>query len=176
MAGEGPIVRPATAADARACAEIYAPYVTDTAITFELEPPSEQEMRARIERAGERHAWVVIEDGHRIVGYAYGGVLNPRPAYRWSCEVSVYVELGRRRSGAGRALYEQLFERLRGRGLVMAACTGRWASSRSASTGGSASSTIAGTTWRGASDSSRPAPTRPPSPPERSRHALREPT
>jgi phosphinothricin acetyltransferase len=77
-------------------------------------------MRARIERAGERHAWVVIEDGHRIVGYAYGGVLNPRPAYRWSCEVSVYVELGRRRSGAGRALYEQLFERLRGRGLVMA--------------------------------------------------------
>jgi phosphinothricin acetyltransferase len=120
MAGERPIVRPATGDDARACAEIYAPYVTDTPITFELEPPSVEEMRARIEKACERHAWVVIEDRGRVVGYAYGGVLNPRPAYRWSCEVSVYVELGRRRSGAGRALYEHLFERLASRGLLMA--------------------------------------------------------
>lgn len=50
----------------------------------------------------------------------YGGQFNSRAAYRWSCEVSVYLELGRRRTGAGRMLYEALFDRLVDRGLRMA--------------------------------------------------------
>jgi L-amino acid N-acyltransferase YncA len=109
--------RDATPADAAACAAIYEPYVLDTAITFELRPPSAEEMAARIAASQSAHAWLVLEDDSRVVGYAYGGPLNPRPAYRWSCEVSVYVEPGRRRSGAGRALYQELFERLADRGL-----------------------------------------------------------
>ena len=113
------MVRDAAAADAQACAAIYAPYVTDTAITFESEPPSADEMRDRIARAAQGHAWVVLEDDGRVAGYAYGGTLNPRAAYRWSCEVSVYVERGRRRTGAGRSLYEALFARLLDRGLRM---------------------------------------------------------
>ncbi len=113
-------VRDARARDAAACAALYAPYVTDTAISFEAEPPTAQEMGARIERAQDSHAWVVLEEAGRVVGYAYGGTLNYRAAYRWACEVSVYVELGRRRSGAGRALYEALFPRLAERGLLMA--------------------------------------------------------
>src|SRR3954454_205190 len=108
-------VRDATAADAEACAAIYAPYVTDTAITFELEVPSAAAMAERIERATRTHAWLVAEDGG-IVGYAYGGRYKERAAYRWACEVSVYLEQGRRRSGTGRALYEALFERLVARG------------------------------------------------------------
>ena len=116
----GALVRDATAADAAACAAIYAPYVRDTAITFELEPPSADEMAQRIAAAARRHAWLVLEHAERVVGYAYGGVFNYRPAYRWACEVSVYVELGRRRSGAGRALYEALFARLAERGYRMA--------------------------------------------------------
>jgi phosphinothricin acetyltransferase len=120
MVRDDATVRAAIAADSDACAAIYAPYVTDTPITFELEPPSANEMHGRIERASERHAWMVLEHEGRVVGYAYGGVLNPRPAYRWSCEVSVYVEMGRRRTGAGRALYDALLERLRQRGLRMA--------------------------------------------------------
>jgi phosphinothricin acetyltransferase len=55
-----------------------------------------------------------------VVGYAYGATLHARAAYRWSCEVSVYVEPGRRRSGAGRALYEALFARLAERGFLRA--------------------------------------------------------
>jgi phosphinothricin acetyltransferase len=113
-------VRGATASDGDACAQIYAPYVTDTAITFETDPPSVEEMAARIERASQGHAWVVLEDGAHVAGYAYGGSMNRRAAYRWSCEVSVYVERDRRRTGAGRALYEALFERLAARGLQMA--------------------------------------------------------
>jgi phosphinothricin acetyltransferase len=113
-------VRDARAADAVACAAIYTPYVTGTAITFEAEPPTAQEMGARITSAQQGHAWVVLEDGGRVVGYAYGGTLKDRVAYRWACEVSVYVEPGRRRSGAGRALYEALFGRLAERGLLIA--------------------------------------------------------
>lgn len=111
------IVRDAAeAGDAAACAAIYAPYVRDTAITFELDVPSETEMAARIEAARKTHAWLVAEEGGRVVGYAYGGPFKARAAYRFSCEVSVYVELGRRRTGAGRALYEELFTRLAARG------------------------------------------------------------
>jgi L-amino acid N-acyltransferase YncA len=109
-------VRDAGPGDAAACAAIYAPYVRDTAISFELEPPTAEQMAARIEGSSTGHAWVVLErDG--VVGYAYGARLHPRPAYRFSCEVSVYVDAGRRGEGAGRALYAALFERLAARGL-----------------------------------------------------------
>lgn len=110
------MIRDATRDDAAACAAIYAPYVRDTAITFECDPPSPEEMARRIADARRTHAWVVLEDGGRVVGYAYSGPYKQRAAYQWSCEVSVYVELGRRRSGAGRALYEALFARLAERG------------------------------------------------------------
>jgi L-amino acid N-acyltransferase YncA len=110
-------VRAATAEDGAACAAIYVPYVTDTAITFETEPPDAAEMAARIEAANELYAWLVLEDGGRVCGYAYGGAFRARAAYRFSCEVSVYVERGRARTGAGRALYAALFERLAERGF-----------------------------------------------------------
>jgi phosphinothricin acetyltransferase len=112
-------VRAATQADATACAAIYAPYVTDTAITFEVEPPTVEQIAARITAAERTHAWLVLEnlDEGRVVGYAYAGPFKERPAYRFSCEVSVYLEIGLRRSGGGRALYEALFPRLADRGF-----------------------------------------------------------
>ena len=109
-------VRDAAAEDAAACAAIYRPYVTDTVITFEYEPPTAEDMARRIAVAQEKHAWLVLEDDDRVVGYAYAAPVKDRAAYRWACEVSVYLELGRRRGGAGRALYEALFERLAARG------------------------------------------------------------
>jgi L-amino acid N-acyltransferase YncA len=112
----GWLVRDATVDDATACAAIYAPYVRDTAISFELEPPSVAEMAGRIEAALARYAWLVLEDDGRILGYAYGSTFNPRAAYGWSTSVSVYTEPGRRRSGAGRALYTALLDRLAARG------------------------------------------------------------
>jgi phosphinothricin acetyltransferase len=112
-----PVIRDATDRDAAGCRDVYAPYVTGSAVSFELEPPSVQEMAGRIAEAQRQHAWLVLEDGGRVAGYAYGGPFMARPAYRWSCSVSVYLEPGRRRTGAGRALYEALFERLAARGL-----------------------------------------------------------
>jgi L-amino acid N-acyltransferase YncA len=110
-------VREATQADAAACAAIYAPYVTDTAVSFEEVPPSAAEMAERI---GAAVSWLVLEDAGRVVGYAYAAPFHPRAAYRWACEVSVYLERGSARRGGGRALYEALLARLRDRGFLVA--------------------------------------------------------
>lgn len=113
-------MRDATAEDAGACAAIYAPYVVDTAITFETEAPSVAQMAERIAAAQDWHAWLVLETDGLVVGYAYGGPFKARAAYRWSCEVSVYLELGRHRRGGGRALYQGLLDRLAERGYRIA--------------------------------------------------------
>ena len=116
-----PLVRDATASDAAACAAIYAPSVTDTAVTFETEPPTLAEMAVRIDGAQRRHAWLVLEQDGALVGYAYAGPFKERAAYRWSCEVSVYLDPDHHGRGAGRLLYEALLTRLTERGFRMAA-------------------------------------------------------
>jgi phosphinothricin acetyltransferase len=112
-------IRTATTADAEACAAIYAPYVSGTVVSFETVPPAAEEMAERIANANRSHAWIVAADEGEgeAFGYAYGGPFASRSAYRWSCEVSVYLEPGRRRTGAGRRLYEALFARLAERGF-----------------------------------------------------------
>lgn len=113
-------IRDADQDDGPACAAIYRPYVLDTAITFETEPPTGSEIGRRIEVAARAHAWLVAETDGQTIGYAYAGPFATRPAYRWSCEVSVYLETGRRRTGAGRALYQALLPRLVDRGYHVA--------------------------------------------------------
>jgi L-amino acid N-acyltransferase YncA len=110
------IVRDAMPADAAACAAIYAPYVRETIVSFELEPPTPEEMAERMAASQARHAWLVLEKDGRVVGYAYANRFSARPAYRWSVEVSIYLERGRRRGGGGRRLYEALLDRLAARG------------------------------------------------------------
>jgi L-amino acid N-acyltransferase YncA len=109
-------IRDATPADAVACAQIYAPYVSDTVISFETVPPDADELLGRITDAQAHHAWLVLEEHREVVGSAYAHRFSGRAAYDWSCEVSIYLQSGRRRTGAGRALYEALFARLAERG------------------------------------------------------------
>jgi phosphinothricin acetyltransferase len=108
------------ARDATACAAIYAPYVEDSAITFEERAPDAAEMAARIEHYGASHAWLVAERGGEVVGYAFAYPFQQRAAYRWTAGVSVYVAAGEQGRGAGRALYTALFGRLRECGFRMA--------------------------------------------------------
>jgi phosphinothricin acetyltransferase len=109
-------IRSATPADAAACAAIYAPYVADTAITFETQAPSVGEMAERIEASLHRHAWLLLEADGVVQGYAYADEFKSRDAYQWSCESTIYLEMGLRRTGAGRALYSALFDRIAQRG------------------------------------------------------------
>jgi phosphinothricin acetyltransferase len=100
--------------DAEACAAIYGPYVTDSVISFEEQPPSAQEMGKRI---GAAHVWLIAEVDGVAVGYAYGSRHQPRAAYRWAADVAVYIDAGHHRAGVGRALYTRLFQRLRELGM-----------------------------------------------------------
>ncbi len=114
------LIRDARTADAEACAVIYAPWVRDTCVSFEEHPPDAAEMRRRIERAQAAHAWLVAEEAGRVVGYAYGGPFKERSAYRFSCEVSVYLGVDERGRGLGRQLYAALLDRMTALGMRMA--------------------------------------------------------
>jgi L-amino acid N-acyltransferase YncA len=82
--------------------------VTATWISFELEPPTAEEMAARIADYGASHGWLVAERDGQIAGYAYGSPHRTRAAYASSCDVAVYVDPAFARQGIGRALYGAL--------------------------------------------------------------------
>ena len=111
------------ARDAPACAEIYAPYVRDGAVSFEEVAPSAQELAQRIEQIGATHPWLVAEHDGKVVGFAYGSPHRERAAYRWAADVSVYVAPSHHRRGLGTQLYEALFALLRAQRLQIA-CAG----------------------------------------------------
>ncbi|MCP1468813.1 phosphinothricin acetyltransferase [Sphingobium sp. OAS761] len=111
-------VRPAQAADAAACAAIYAPFVTDGWTSFETDPPSADDMARRIADYGASHGWLVAELADGIVlGYAYGSPHRSRAAYATSADVAVYVAPTAARQGVGRALYDALLPMLKARGI-----------------------------------------------------------
>ena len=111
------LIRPADPArDAAPCAAIYAPFVSDGWISFELEPPDAAEIARRIEKYAGRHAWLVAEVDGAIAGYAYGSPHRERAAYASSCDVAVYVDPAHARQGIGRALYAELLPLLAERG------------------------------------------------------------
>lgn len=114
-------IRPADpACDAAACAAIYAPSVESSPISFEVVPPDAAELERRIARYAATHQFLVAEDGGAVVGYAYACRWAERAAYDWSVETSVYVDGAHQGRGVGRALYAELFDRLRTQGFRVA--------------------------------------------------------
>lgn len=115
-----PTLRLASADDAAQIAAIYAPLVTDTAITFEIDAPTVDETRQRIVGTSMRLPYLVAEDAGHVLGFAYAGRHRTRAAYAWSSDVSVYVASGTRRAGIGRGLYTALLELLTVQGYANA--------------------------------------------------------
>lgn len=111
------MIRPATAEDAPAIAAVYAPYVLDTVVSFEEVPPTTAVMR---ERMATGLPWLVVEEDGAVVGFAYASPHRVRPAYRWSVDVSVYLDARARGRGLGRALYGALLPLLGDLGYVCA--------------------------------------------------------
>lgn len=113
-----PTVRDATLEDLRLITALYGREVMEGTATFELEPPSLDEMTRRFE-AVRRHnlPWLVAEVDGAFAGYAYASPFRPRPAYRFGVEGSIYVERSAQGRGVGRALLTALVDRARARGL-----------------------------------------------------------
>jgi phosphinothricin acetyltransferase len=102
-------IRAATPDDAAALAEIYAPFVTGSHISFETEPPDSVEMRSRMEAGGALYPWLVAEaESGEVAGYAYAARFRPREAYRFAVETSVYLRTGAESRGFGIRLYAAL--------------------------------------------------------------------
>jgi L-amino acid N-acyltransferase YncA len=114
-----PTIRLATPADAEQVQAIYAPYCY-TPISFELEPPTIEEMQSRLTKILNHYPWLVFEDSGEVLGYVYATQHRERPAYRWSVDTTVYVRQGRQRRGVGRALYTSLLAMLPLQGFVNA--------------------------------------------------------
>ena len=112
-------IRAATPDDAAAFASIYAPYVTDSAVSFETEAPDAEEMRSRVAAGGGLYAWLAAEEGE-VVGYANAAAFRARRAYRFTVETSVYLRRGAEGRGLGRALLEPLLALLEAQGFTQA--------------------------------------------------------
>jgi phosphinothricin acetyltransferase len=102
------VLRPAVPSDAEALLALYRPIVLETAISFEIDPPSVEEFRQRIETTTARWAWLVAEHDSEPVAYAYASAHRTRAAYRWSVETSICVGSAHRGRGLGTMLYEEL--------------------------------------------------------------------
>jgi phosphinothricin acetyltransferase len=111
-------IRIATEADVSELLAIYAPYVEETAITFEYEVPSEQAFANRMRSTLLKYPYLVAQCQGEIAAYAYAGPFKERAAYDWSVETSIYVKKDYRQLGIGRRLYEALEQRLKQQGIL----------------------------------------------------------
>ena len=102
------MIRIATTEDAGEIQKIYAPYVENTAITFEYDVPDVREMRHRIALTLEEYPYLVAVENEKIVGYAYTSSFHGRAAYKHCAEVSIYLDEEHKDKGYGRALYQEL--------------------------------------------------------------------
>ena len=113
-------IRFALPEDAPALHAIYAPYVSDTAVSFEYQPPGPETFAQRIENTRRQYPYLVWEEKGQPLGYAYAGRLRQRQAYDWDVELSVYVDPSAQRRGVGSSLYRCLLDLLTWQGV-------RWA-------------------------------------------------
>ena len=110
-------IRLARPHDAEGIQSIYAPYVADTAISFETEVPSVEQMGQRVAAVMARYPWLVVDQDGTVAGYAYASRHRDRRAYDWSVDVSAYVGAAHHRRGLGRGLYTALLELVRIQGF-----------------------------------------------------------
>jgi L-amino acid N-acyltransferase YncA len=104
-------VRPFAWQDVPAITAIYAHYVEHSTATFDVEPPGETffaDKMGHIVDLG--HPLIVAEHAGKLLGYAYASVYRPRPAYRFTCENTVYCAPDAQGMGVGTALMERVID------------------------------------------------------------------
>ena len=111
-------IRFAQEADLPAILAIYAPYVENTAISFEYTVPTLSDFTLRFQNITRQFPWLVWEEDDIILGYAYGSAPFERAAFGWCAEASVYLHPDAHRRGIGKALYGVLEELLKLQGYT----------------------------------------------------------
>ncbi|MCC8115020.1 MAG: N-acetyltransferase family protein [Bacteroidales bacterium] len=111
-------IRQATRADAEQIAQIYDPYVRNTAISFETDPVTTEQMADRITEISAHGPYFVAEEHGRILGYAYAHPWKERAAYSLTLETTVYVSPTEKGRGIGTALMARLIDDCRRRGFT----------------------------------------------------------
>jgi L-amino acid N-acyltransferase YncA len=115
------LIRAAKPEDAAAITAIYAPIVQGSTISFELQPPTVDEMQARISKTLQRLPWLVSTNAQgELTGYVYASPHRERAAYQWAVDVSAYVHSSARGTGVGKRLYQALFTELAALGYCQA--------------------------------------------------------
>lgn len=113
-------IRFARLEDAAGILDIYAPYIRETAITYEYEVPSLQDFTARVEKIAARYPYLVCEEDGEILGYAYASEYRTRAAFQWDTELSIYLRQDLQGRGIGRMLYDRLLPMLTVQGFQKA--------------------------------------------------------
>ena len=116
-------IREAKEADAAGLLAVYAPYVEQTAITFEYEVPTLEEFTERIRQTKAKYPYLVAKRDGKVLGNAYAGQFHAREAYAWAVETSIYVDESCKHMGIGGMLHAALEEALKEQGFLnMNAC------------------------------------------------------
>lgn len=88
---------------------IYSYYVLNSTCTFEIIPPTNEEMASRRDDVLQKTLpYLVAEVNNSIVGYAYCNWFKPRAAYRYAVELSIYFDKDQCGKGYGRQLLNAL--------------------------------------------------------------------
>jgi len=97
--------------------QIYAPYIKDTAITFEYEIPTYHDMLKRVQNISQTYPYIVYLSNQQVIAYAYAHAYSERAAYQWSVELSIYVHKDHLRQGIGQILYNALLDLLKAQNI-----------------------------------------------------------
>ena len=110
------MIRIAMESDVPAMLAIYAPYIVNTAYTFEYDVPTQAAFLERFRKYTAQFPWLVWEENGTVLGYAYASAPYERAAYAWCAEPSVYISPAAHRRGIATRLYRALEEILRRQG------------------------------------------------------------
>ena len=126
MSDKSITIRPAVPGDAASFLSIYAPYILNTAITYEYVVPTEEAFAGRIRHVLEKYPYLAAEVNGKVVGYAYASAYGVRAAYGWTAETSIYVDWNCKGLGIGKALYQTMEACLTAQGVCTLVANIAW--------------------------------------------------
>lgn len=102
------MIRPIEENDISSCLEIYNWYIENSVATFEETKLSLSQFQQRVHRICEKYPYIVLEENHKIIGYAYLDAFHERSAYQWTVDLSIYLDHTLKLKGYGSLLMEAI--------------------------------------------------------------------